>query len=59
MHTGPLAPHMALDREDPGRVVQPLGHILTDALHLTTTARGLAGGGVGFVVNLAPWQMRR
>ena len=59
MQTGPLAAHMALHREHTGRVVQPLGHILTDALHLTATARCLAGGGVGLVANLAPWQVGR
>jgi hypothetical protein len=40
---------MALHREHAGRVVQLLGHILANALALAAT---LAGGGVGFVVNI-------
>jgi len=36
--TDPFAAHMTLDTEDAGLVVQFLGDILTDALHLATTS---------------------
>ena len=51
---GPLAAHMALDREDARGVVKLLGHILADAFHLAATG---AGGGVGFVADLGAGQL--
>ena len=51
---GPFAPDVALYREDARHVVQLLGHVLADALHLAATG---ARGGLWFVANLAPWQV--
>jgi hypothetical protein len=39
-----------------GYVVQLLGHVFADALHLTSV---VAGAGLGFVADLAPGQVRR
>jgi len=47
---------VALNVEDAGRVIQFLGHILTDALH---GAAARADRGFGFVVNVGPRQIRR
>jgi hypothetical protein len=47
---------VALHREHAGRVVQLLGHVLADALHLATAG---AGGGLGLVADLAPRQVGR
>ena len=52
----PLAPDVALDREHAWLVVQLLGHVLADAFHPASTA---AGGGFGFVMNLAARQVGR
>ena len=43
----PLASYVALYREHAGLVVQLLGHVLTDTLHLTATAAHRAVGLVG------------
>ena len=47
---------MALHAEDTGHVVQLLGHVLTNAFQL---AAALAGRGIGFVTNLAAWEIGR
>lgn len=51
----PFAAHMALDTEDAGLIVQLLGDIFTDALHLAAAS---AGGGIGFVVDLHAGKIR-
>ena len=50
----PLAANMALDGEHAGRVVQLLGHVFANALECAATT---AGGALGLVVDLAPWQV--
>ena len=54
LRAGPLAPDVALDTEDAQHVVQLLGHVLADALHLAAT---LAQSGLGLVADLAPRQV--
>src|SRR3989344_2090516 len=57
--TCPSRPDVAIHREHTGHVVQLLGHVLADALHL---AAALAHGGFGLMADLAPrevgWQRR-
>ena len=47
---------MALDGEDAGLIVELLGHVLTDTLHLAAAA---TGRGPRLVKNLPPRQMFR
>jgi hypothetical protein len=53
---GPFAANVALHAEDAGHVVHLLGHVFADAFHLAAAG---AGGALGFVHNLAPWQLGR
>ena len=56
VRTGPLAAHMALYGEHTGLIVQPLGDILANALHLATAG---AGGVLELMVHVAARQVRR
>lgn len=56
---GPLATHMPLDRKAAGQVVELLRDVFADALELAAAARGAAGGVLGLVVNISPWQVWR
>ena len=46
---GPFAAHMAVHAKDTRHIVQLLGHVLTNALHLAAAACGGAHGGLGLV----------
>jgi hypothetical protein len=56
LRAGPFAAHMPLHRKDAGLVIELLGDIFPDALHLAAAA---AGGVLRLVVDLASRQLRR
>jgi putative transposase len=59
LRAGPFAPYVPLHREHAGHIVQLLGDVFADALHLAVATGRATGGGLGLVADLMARQVGR